>query len=196
VDELGGAGAIRARLDRMTRHPVPLALGLALVGVVACAVSAVGLLRGEPVPQTAVVRPVAATVTTPPATPPATPPGAAEVLRAWDTARAEAWARGDLDALAALYEPGSAAGRRDATMLRAWVERGLVVTGMSTQLLAVRELRRTPTRWRLEVTDRLTGAVAVGGGVEQPLPADTATTRTVELRMRDGTWVVASVRTL
>ncbi|MXG90596.1 hypothetical protein [Nocardioides flavescens] len=174
----------------MTRRPVPLALCLALVGVVACAVSAVGLLRPEPVPR-AVVRPVAAEVAVQPAEAPA-----AQVLREWDAARAAAWAAGDLDALAALYVPGASAGRRDVAMLRAWVERDLVVTGMSTQLLAVRELRRTPDRWRLEVTDRLAGAVAVGGGVEQPLPSDAATTRQVELRMRDGTWLVASVRTL
>lgn len=190
MDERCGPSPVRDTLGAVTRRPVPLALCLALVGVVACAVSAVGLLRSEPVPR-AVVRPVAAEVAAQPAEAPA-----AEVVRAWDAARGAAWAGGDLEALAALYVPGSAAGRRDVTMLRAWVGRGLVVTGMSTQLLAVRELRRTPDRWRLEVTDRLTGAVAVGGGVEQPLPSDAATTRRVELRMHDGTWLVSSVRML
>ena len=47
-------------------------------------------------------------------------------------------------------------------MLRAWADRGLVVRGLHTQLLAVREVARTRSTWTLRVTDRLVGGVAVG----------------------------------
>jgi hypothetical protein len=125
---------------------------------------------------------------------PAAPP-AVEVLRAWDARRAEAWARGDPRVLATLYAPGSMAGRHDRAMLRAWTSRGLVVRGLRTQLLAVRELSRSPSTWTLRVTDRLAGGVAVGPGVRRALPVDAATTRTVVLRWLEGQWRVASVLT-
>ena len=87
---------------------------------------------------------------------PAGPPPV-EVLRAWDAQRAEAWARGDMRLLSALYTRDSVAGRRDRAMLRAWLARGLVVRGLQTQLLEVREVRRTASIWTLIVTDRLVG---------------------------------------
>ena len=121
-------------------------------------------------------------------------PPPVEVLRTWDAQRAEAWARGDARRLAALYTPGSVAGRHDLAMLSAWAARGLVVRGMRTQLLAVHELAHTRSAWTLQVTDRLVGGLAVGPGVRRPLPRDGATTRTVRLRLVGGTWVVASVR--
>jgi hypothetical protein len=119
---------------------------------------------------------------------------AAGVLRAWDAQRALAWAHGDVRALTALYTRGSAAGRRDRTMLRAWVARGLVVRGMATQLLAVREVRRTASTWTLRVTDRLVGGDAVGRGARRPLPNDAPTIRTVELRRVGGSWLVSAVQ--
>jgi hypothetical protein len=123
---------------------------------------------------------------------PAAPPPI-EVLHAWDAARADAWARGDLRLLSSLYTRGSEAGRRDRAMLGAWVARGLVVRGMTTQLLAVRAVNRTASTWTLRVTDRMAGGIAVGGGVRRPLPTDAATTRTVELRLVSGRWRVAAV---
>jgi hypothetical protein len=139
----------------------------------------------------------------PPRVEPAEPTGAVEtgraapplveVLRAWDAERADAWARSDSRRLASLYAPSSGAGRRDVAMLRAWSSRGLVVQGLRTQLLAVRELSRSRSTWTLRVTDRLVGGVAVGAGVRRPLPVDAATTRTVVLRRLDGVWRVASV---
>ena len=115
------------------------------------------------------------------------------VLRQWDDARSEAWARGDPRLLAPLYTRGSVAGRRDRAMLRAWAARGLSVRGLETQLLSVRELRRTRTTWTLLVTDRLAGGVAVGRGGQRALPRDEPTTRTVRLRLVDGRWRVAAV---
>jgi hypothetical protein len=123
---------------------------------------------------------------------PVGPPPVA-VLRQWDAQRAEAWARGDQRQLAALYTPGSVAGRRDRAMLRAWTRRGLAVRDLRTQLLAVHELAHRRSTWRLQVTDRLVGGLAVGPGVWRPLPRDGATTRTVRLRLVDGAWRVASV---
>ena len=117
------------------------------------------------------------------------------MLRAWDAQRAEAWARGDPRRLAALYTPGSVAGRRDVAMLRAWAARGLVVRRLRTQLLAVHELARTAVD--LDAAGSPTGSWAAsrsGRGVRRPLPRDAATTRTVRLRLVDGAWRVASVR--
>ena len=126
---------------------------------------------------------------------PAGPPPV-EALRAWDAHRAEAWARGDVRLLSTLYTRDSVAGRRDRAMLRAWLARGLVVRGLQTQLLEVREVRRSASMWRLIVTDRLVGGLAVGTRVRRPLPHDAPTTRTVELRRVSGSWLVSSVEPL
>ena len=58
------------------------------------------------------------------------PADASAALHDWDDRRASAWAAADPAALRALYEPGSAAGRVDVAMLRAWRERGLRVEGL------------------------------------------------------------------
>jgi hypothetical protein len=166
----------------MSRVPLVLTLLLVLVTAGACA----GGAPSAPSP----VEPVETNAAGAPAAPPLV-----EVLRAWDARRAEAWARGDPGLLAKLYTPRSVAGRRDRAMLRAWVTRGLVVRELRTQLVAVRELRRTRSTWTLQVTDRLAGGVAVGRGVRRPLPVDEATTRIIELRRMGGQWRVAAVST-
>lgn len=118
---------------------------------------------------------------------------AVAVLTAWDARRAEAWAAGAASMLRPLYTRDSVAGRRDRAMLRAWAARGLAVRDLRTQLLAVRELCRTPTTWRLLVTDRVAGGTAAGPGGAWPLPRDAVTTRVVTLRWAGGAWRVASV---
>lgn len=124
---------------------------------------------------------------------PATPPvvEAAAVLHAWDERRAAAWADGDVTALRFLYAPGSATGRADVAMLRAWRARGLRVEGSSMQLLRVDVRRADASRLTLVVTDRLVGAVAVGPGVRRSLPRDGASTRRIVLVRRAGEWRVA-----
>ncbi len=136
----------------------------------------------------ALVEPVGTTAAKAPAAPPPV-----EVLRSWDARRAEAWARGSPRMLARLYTSDSVAGRRDRAMLRAWADRGLVVRGLRTQLLAVHEVVRTRSTWTLKVTDRLVGGIAVGVGIRRALPRDGATTRTVWLRLLDGRWRVSGV---
>lgn len=129
---------------------------------------------------------------------PAAQPGVEDdavlVLREWDEARAAAYAVGSLPALRRLYVEGSAAGRADVRMLRAYVDRGLVVRGMRMQVLSVEVVSRTATTLRLRVTDRLVGAVAVAGETTYPLPADSADDRVLDLRLVAGGWRVAGVR--
>ncbi|WP_295657567.1 hypothetical protein [uncultured Nocardioides sp.] len=131
-----------------------------------------------------------------PGAPPARaqPPDGLAILDGWDSLRAEAWAAGDVGGLRALYVDGSHTGRRDAAMLRAYVARGLSVRGLRTQVLGVRVLHRDETAVALSVTDRMRGAVAVGGGRRVQLPADRASTRNITLRRVDGAWLVEEVR--
>lgn len=121
---------------------------------------------------------------------------ASDVLRGWDAARSRAFAAGDVGSLRRLYVAGSSAGTSDERLLRDYLERGLRVEGMSMQVLALEVLHDDPGRLRLLVTDRLTGAVAVGHGTRLPLPADRASTRVVELRRSatDKAWRVVWVR--
>jgi hypothetical protein len=124
---------------------------------------------------------------------PGQPATASAVLHDWDDRRAAAWSAGDVAGLDALYVPGSAAGRTDVAMLRAWSARGLVVQGMRMQLLDLDVRRASDARLDLVVTDRLGGAVAVGPGVRLPLPRDGVTSRRVVLVQREGEWRVADV---
>lgn len=149
-----------------------------------------------PAPASPAAAPPAPAESAAPATTGAPAPGASRavaalgVLRAWDRARAAAWARGDPRALAALYVPGARAGVADVAMLRRWHARGLRVRGMSMQVLAAEVRVRAPDRLVLVVTDRLAGAVAVPGGL--PLPRDQPTTRRLDLRRVGGRWLLAA----
>lgn len=83
----------------------------------------------------------------------------------------------------------------DVAVLREYRRRGLRVEGMRMQVLSVEVLERMPRRWRLRLTDRLQGAVAVGNGLEVPLPRDRASVHvvTLERESRAGRWKVAAV---
>jgi hypothetical protein len=119
---------------------------------------------------------------------------AAEVLRGWDEQRAAAYAAGSVRRLRQLYVAGSVAARSDVRVLRGYRSRGLVVEGMRTQVLALRVVEQRPRRLRLEVTDRLAAAVAVGPGRRTELPRDQPDTRVVTLRRgADGAWRVSAV---
>ncbi|NPC96751.1 hypothetical protein [Nocardioides sp. zg-DK7169] len=134
-------------------------------------------------------RPASAGTSAPPVV-----PVAREVLAEWDARRADAWAAGDLRALGELYAPGSAAGRRDVAMLRAWTRRGLMVRDLSTQVLRLDVRRARPERLVLDVTDRVVGGVAAGRGTRLALPTDRASRRVLVLRREEDRWRVVSVR--
>lgn len=117
-------------------------------------------------------------------------PTAREVLAGWDAERSAAWADGDVRRLASLYTDGSVAGERDVAMLRRWVDRGRVVTGLRMQVLSLREVSRTADRWVLAVVDRVVGAESDG----VPLPTDEPSAHTLVLRQVAGEWLVSAVR--
>ena len=172
----------------MTTRPAVLALVIAVLVVVALGsvgVTVVGLHR-DPEPLTA--------ADPPPAVGLRPEIGAAEVLASWDAERAAAWASGDVRRLRSLYTPGSVAGRRDAGMLRRWLQRGFVVRDLRTQVLALSEVSHSGDRWVLTVTDRVAGGVADARETHAHLPADMPTTRTVTMRRFGETWLVSAVR--
>lgn len=119
---------------------------------------------------------------------------ALHVLHSWDHRRAIAYATGSAAALRDLYVPGSRAGAADLRVLRAYRARALRVSGMRMQVLALSVLESRPGRRRVQVTDRLVGAVAVRGDRRVGLPHDRASTRVVTMmRGGDNQWRVASV---
>jgi hypothetical protein len=125
--------------------------------------------------------------------PPAGPPAVA-VLHQWDRARAAAWASGDVSALRALYTADSPAGRADVALLTRYLDRGLRVRGLTTQVFSVTVLANGPGLVRLRVVDRLAGGVACARDRCAPLPRDHADRRTITLRRGHGRWLVADVR--
>ena len=118
---------------------------------------------------------------------------ALDVLHAWDTRRARAWAEVDADALRSLYVRGSGAGRADVRLLDAYAERGLVVRRIVTQLFAVGVLRSEGSIIRLSVHDRVAGGELLEGGRSLPLPSSAPVVRLIELREVRRTWRVAAV---
>ena len=129
-----------------------------------------------------------------PASVPAAPSGPAAVLAAWDRSRAAAWAEGDAGALSRLYVDGSRTGAADVRLLRHYRARGLTVTGLTTQVLALDVVDRTSSRLVLVVTDRVVGGRAVGARTPVALPADRASTRRVVLTSEGGRWRVVEAR--
>ena len=117
------------------------------------------------------------------------------MLADWDARRARAWAAGDVAALRGLYVQGSRSGRADARMLASYVDRGLTVEGLRTQVLALEVLEASADRLEVRVTDRVAGAAtAVDGDTAIPLPDDRPSTRRVVLRRVAGEWLVDEVR--
>ncbi len=124
----------------------------------------------------------------------AAPTGARAALAEWDARRADAWASGDVGALRGLYVAGSPSGREDVRMLSAYVDRGLHVTGLITQVLAWQVIEESDSALVVRVTDRIVGGVVTGGRSMTSLPRDRPTTYTVTMRPVDGEWLVWSVR--
>lgn len=175
------------------RSSAVIAVALTAVSAVVALGVAVTVLRDAPEPDrrpaatAASIAPGAATHLTPNAT-----VASLAVLRDWDSARAKAWASGDVRALRRLYVSGSVAGRRDARMLRSWLGRGLTVHGMRMQISRIELRAHTATRMAFLITDRLAGAVAKRGRHRMALPRDAESTRLLRFVRRDGRWLLAS----
>ncbi len=128
--------------------------------------------------------------TTPAAHPPVTG-GPVAVLREWDRRRAAAWASGDRAALRSLYVPRSTAGDRDVGRLSRWLDQGLRVRRLETQVLRARVLEERTGVVVLAVTDRIARAVASSGWW---LPVDAPSSWRITMRRFEGEWRVATVR--
>ena len=115
------------------------------------------------------------------------------VLHGWDARRARAWAQSDPAAVRALYVSGSAAGRADARLMRAYRARGLVVRRLVTQVFAVRVLASNASSLRLRVFDRVAGGEVREHGDVVRLPSSTPVTRTITFRRDARTWRVSEV---
>ncbi len=116
------------------------------------------------------------------------------VLHDWDRRRSAAWATGDAAALRALYASGSVAARRDVRLLRGYLDRGLRVEGLTTQVLDAEVLSLSARRLVVSVTDRVVGGVAIGPGSATALPRGAPVSRRVTLVRGGRGWVVAAVR--
>lgn len=171
---------------------------LLLVGV------GVGVVRWRADPGAGVVAPAAVgrVVAPGPASSPLT--RALALLRRWDADRAAAYVSGDAVALRGLYTPRSRAAAGDLALLASYVERGLRVRDLRTQVLAARLLASGPRRVVVRVVDRVAGGVVepqVAGRLAdptwaRPVPTGPARTREVTLvRPTGGAWRVAGVRT-
>jgi hypothetical protein len=115
------------------------------------------------------------------------------VLHGWDALRSRAWTAGDPEALRSLYVRGSAAGRADVRLLRAYDERGVVVRRIQTQVFAVRVLRRDAGTLVLRVFDRVAGGELVQDGHAAPLHSSRPVSRNIEFRRVAGEWRVVAV---
>jgi hypothetical protein len=115
------------------------------------------------------------------------------VLHRWDTARASAYASGDVERLRRLYATGSGAAAADVRVLRRYTARGLVITGMRRQVLEAQVRHWSGHRLVLRLTDRLVGAVAVGGATRTPLPTAGFHRWLLELRREDRRWVLSRI---
>lgn len=142
-----------------------------------------------------------ATISTPTAAPVqvaavARRPGLVEalvVLHGWDARRSRAWAAGDAQALGSLYVRGSAAGRADVRLLRAYGARGVVVRRIQTQVFAVRVLHRDIRTLGLRVFDRVAGGELVLDGHATALRSSRPVTRNIEFRRVTGEWRVVAI---
>lgn len=118
-------------------------------------------------------------------------PRALRLLHAWDALRADAYARGDVAALRRLYVARSALGRRDAAVLRSYVERGLVVDDLRMQVLSADVRRDGPRLVEVVVTESVSGTVRAGTSTWR-LPQDRTDAHVVVLGRRHGAWRMVS----
>lgn len=122
---------------------------------------------------------------------------ALRLLRDWDARRAAAYTAGDPQLLRRLYAPGSRAGARDARVLRGYAARGLVVDGLTLQVIEARLVAETPGLVRIRVVDRVGGGSVREVGSQHrstDLPTGGPVSRVVTLVHGKTGWVVRAVR--
>lgn len=115
------------------------------------------------------------------------------VLNAWHRRRAQAFARGDPDAMRALYVDARVA-TADLRLLARYRRQGVRITGVAHQVLAFRAVRRSERLLVVQVTARLAGGELVGRGFRLPLPRDRPEQRMLTLERAGTRWQVAEVR--
>ncbi len=96
--------------------------------------------------------------------------------------------------LSSVYRAGSPELALDRGMLRAYLNRGLRVVGVSMRFSVVAVQRELPDRASLLVVDRLAPAVARdASGHSRPLPHDLPTRHRIQLVTTPGGWRIASI---
>jgi hypothetical protein len=132
----------------------------------------------------------------------AAPPGSVADTATWrgrvlalDAARSAVFARGDPARLREVYAAGSPAAVADAAAVAALTTVGAVAPGVRHEVLRVRVLAATPSRARLELTDRMPGYRVLDrrGRVLRTVPPRPARTFRVDLVASASGWRIAAV---
>ncbi len=141
--------------------------------------------------------PTSPSTATPPGRSRVGPPRWVAVLRHLDAIRSQAWRQGDADSLNQVFVPESDVLAQDRRRLRAYTGRDLTVSNVHLDFLRVAVLERRRGCVRLDVVDRLDGAIAVDrDGWRRPLPHDRATHHLVELQRTQHRWRISAVSVL
>ena len=199
--------SLRVRRSQVARLPVDDAAAVAemadavgmkpwryLVLTTVCTIALSACSSAAPVEDAA---PAAATFGTSVApTSPAPTSRWARVLTGLDRRRALAYASAEPKSLRNVYARASTALTADRRMLRAYSERGITLTGVRLDLLAVRLVGRGSHWVRLRVIDQLRRPVAHAAGATMLLPQDQPTRWLIGLRRNAGGWRIANVHRL
>jgi hypothetical protein len=116
-------------------------------------------------------------------------------VRTLDAARSVVFARGDAARLRDVYVVGSPGAVSDAAAVAALTTAGAVAPGVRHEVLGLRVLSATPSRARLELTDRMPGYRVLDrrGRVLRTVPARAARTFRVDLVRASSGWRIAAV---
>jgi len=118
------------------------------------------------------------------------------VLARLDATRERAWRSGSVVLLAQVYAAGSPELELDQANLRAYLDRGLRVEGVSLTVGRLTVVERHRHRVRLCIVDELGPLQATtSDGRARALPRDRPTRHLIDLR-RDGDWRIARVVTV
>ena len=116
-------------------------------------------------------------------------------VRALDRARSVVFARGAAAGLRDVYAAGSSAAVADAAAVAALTTVGAVAPGVRHEVLGLRILSATPSRARLELTDRMPGYRVLDrrGKVLRAVPPRAARTFRLDLVASPAGWRIAAL---